>query len=573
MFFFDINELKEISLFFKTIFIMRFSYSDRKKKHEETVNTNYDLLVIGGGITGAGIALDAATRGIKTILIEMQDFAAGTSSRSTKLVHGGLRYLEHLELGLVREVGHEREVVHRNAAHIVIPEKMVLPIIEDGNLGEFTTSLALYVYDFLAGVKKSEQKKMLTREETVELIPVIDSPLLKSGALYYEYKTDDSRLTIEVIKKAVEFGARCLNYVKAESFIYDDNGKIKGVNAVEVLTGKTFSVFAKNIVNATGPWVDGLRKKDKSLKGKRIHHTKGVHIVFDRKRFPVNYAVYFDTGDKRMVFAIPRQDIVYVGTTDTDYYGDLKNPDVTEKDVQYLLDAVNRIAPSLKLKKEDVKSVWSGLRPLIHEEGKDPSELSRKDEIFFSDSGLISIAGGKLTGYRIMSKDIVKIVSKRLSETDGREFVKCQTKNLRLSGGEFPFYPDTAGLIDYADRKYDEVKHTGISVNEFKRLFYRYGMNIDKISEKAFDYYIETRDTKKSWLKAELYYSVNYESVATLSDFFIRRTGMIFFYIDEIYDLMNDAAEIISEFMNWDEKTKNRNIEDLKKELKKATVF
>jgi glycerol-3-phosphate dehydrogenase len=551
---------------------MRFSNIDRKEKVELIQSTEYDLLVIGGGITGAGIALDAVTRGMSVALIEMQDFAAGTSSRSTKLVHGGLRYLEHLELGLVREVGREREIVHNNAAHIVIPEKMILPIIEDGNLGEFTTSVALYVYDFLAGVKKTEQKKMLSKKETVKIIPLIDSPILKAGALYYEYKTDDSRLTIEVLKKAYENGAVCLNYIKGQSFLYE-NGNVTGVEANDVLSGKTLNIKAKNIVNATGPWVDKLREKDNSLKGKRIHHTKGIHIVFDKERLPLNHAIYFDTGDKRMVFAIPRQDIVYVGTTDTDYFKDLENPDVTKEDVQYLLNSINRIAPEINLELKDVKSAWSGLRPLIHEEGKDPSELSRKDEIFHSKSGLISIAGGKLTGYRIMAKNVVKIIAKRLSVNEQREFLKCQTKNMRLSGGEFPFYPDMSNLIEFADRKYDEVKQTGISIIHFKRLFYRYGMNIDKVSEKAFDFYTETRNTELSWLKAELYYTVNYESIATLSDFFIRRTGMIFFYIDEIEKVLTDAADILAEFLRWNEEQKLRNISDLKRELKRSTVF
>ena len=549
-----------------------FSFLYRKENTARLSSEKFDLLIIGGGITGAGIALDAVTRGMKVALIEMQDFAAGTSSRSTKLVHGGLRYLEHLELGLVREVGREREIVHNNAAHIVIPEKMILPIIEDGNLGEFTTSIALYVYDFLAGVKKSEQKKMLSKEETVKIIPLFDSPVLKSGALYYEYKTDDSRLTIEVLKKAVEHGALALNYMKADSFIYEKE-KVIGVNARDLLNNDSVKIFAKNIVNATGPWVDKLREKDNSLKGKRIHHTKGIHIVFDKKRFPLNHAVYFDTGDKRMVFAIPRQDIVYVGTTDTDYFDNLENPEITQEDVEYLLKSVNRIAPSVNLTKEDVKSAWAGLRPLIHEEGKDPSELSRKDEMFFSKSGLISIAGGKLTGYRIMAKNVVKIVAKRLKEAENREFPKCQTKNLRLSGGEFPFYPNMSNLINYADQKYDEIKQTGISINDFKRLFYRYGMNIDKVSEKAFDFYSETRDTKFSWLKAELHYCAENESIATLSDFFIRRTGMIFFYIDEIYDSIDTAADILSEFFNWDTETKQKNINELKEELKRAKSF
>jgi len=551
---------------------MEFSSAKRLQRINSIGSKNFDLLVIGGGITGAGIALDAASRGMTVALIEMQDFAAGTSSRSTKLVHGGLRYLEHLELGLVREVGREREIVHTNAAHIVLPEKMILPIIEDGSLGEFTTSLALYVYDFLAGVKKDEHRRMLSRKETIEKVPLIESDLLKSGALYYEYKTDDSRLTIEVLKKAKEYGAELINYAKANSFIYHEN-KVSGVNITDEITKKEYKVNAKYVVNATGPWVDILRKEDRSLKGKRIRHTKGIHIVLKKERFPLNHAIYFDTGDKRMVFAIPRTDIVYIGTTDTDYNENLESPAITKSDVEYLLASVNRIAPGAKLSLPDVKSAWAGLRPLIHEEGKAPSELSRKDEIFHSDTGLISIAGGKLTGYRIMAKNVVKIVTKRLEKSEERQFAKCQTKNMRLSGGDFPFYPETSKLIEFADMKYDEAKQTGISVIEFKKLFWRYGTNIDLIINKAFDVYNVSKDSHKAWLHSEIWYCVNYESTETLCDFFIRRTGMIFFEIDKISELLEETTSFMGELLKWDVEMENKNISELKAELKKATIF
>ncbi len=551
---------------------MRFSSKNRAKHLQKLSEKELDILIIGGGITGAGIALDASSRGLSTGLLEMQDFASGTSSRSTKLVHGGLRYLEHLELGLVREVGRERETVHTNAAHIVLPEKMILPIIEDGNLGEFTTSVALYVYDYLAGVKKEENRIMLNREEVLKKVPLLDSELLKSGALYYEYKTDDSRLTIEVLKKAVEFGAIPFNYAQVTSFIYKKK-KVCGVNFIDVKTGKEYKVYAKHIVNATGPWVDKLREEDKSLKGKRIHHTKGIHIVIEKEKFELNHAIYFDTGDKRMVFAIPRQDIVYIGTTDTNYSGNLENPSVTKEDVEYLLKNVNRIAPTANLKFEDVQSAWSGLRPLIHEEGKDPSELSRKDEIFNSKSGLISIAGGKLTGYRVMARGVAKVVAKKLEESEGKKYIGCQTKNMRLSGGEFPFYPEAHKLTEFADMKYDEAKQTGISIKDFKILFYRYGMNIDFVTNKAYDYYNEYKDVKKAWLKAEIWYCINYESTTTLSDFFIRRTGMIFFFIKDIYPILNIAADFMAELIGWDEETKQKCIEEFNKDLKRATVF
>jgi glycerol-3-phosphate dehydrogenase len=550
-----------------------FSFGTRSEILRNASQTHYDLLIIGGGITGAGISLDASLRGLKTILVEMQDFAAGTSSRSTKLVHGGLRYLEQMELGLVKEVGREREIVHTNAAHIVIPEKMILPIIEGGSLGKITTSVALTIYDYLAGVKKEEHRRMLSKEETLEKVPLIDEKLLKGGALYYEYKTDDSRLTIEVLKKAHEYGAQAVNYTKVDSFIYNENRQVVGVEVTDIINGHKIKIYADTIVNATGPWVDDLRQFDNSLKGKRIHHTKGVHIVINKKRFPLNHALYFDTGDNRMIFAIPRTDIVYIGTTDTYYKGNFESPDITKKDVQYLLDWVNRLMPSLELIVSDVTSAWAGLRPLIHEDGKSPSELSRKDEIFLSESGLISIAGGKLTGYRTMAKKVLKIVTRRITTATGREFPKCQTRKMRLSGGEFPFYPETAKLIEYADQKYDEAKQTGITSEHFKRLFYRYGMNIDLITEKAFEFYNITKKSENAWLKAEIWYAVDYEMITSIEDFFIRRTGMFFFNVDEIIEKLDEAAHCVQEFVSLNDTQINIQKENMKNQISHLSDF
>jgi glycerol-3-phosphate dehydrogenase len=551
---------------------MKFSAKERKNILKEISSKEFDLLVIGGGITGAGIALDAASRGLNVALVEKNDFASGTSSRSTKLVHGGLRYLEHLELGLVKEVGREREIVHKNASHIVLPEKMILPIVENGSLGDFTTSLALYVYDFLAGVKKEEHRKMLTREETIEKEPLIDSPQLKSGALYYEYKTDDSRLTIEVLKKASEYGSLAINYVEVTDFIYENNF-VKGVKVLDKINYETYSFKAKYIVNATGAWVDKMREKDNSLKGKRLHHTKGIHIVIPKSKFKLKHAIYFDVGDNRMIFAIPRFNVVYIGTTDTSYSGNLDNPDITREDVQYLLNATNKIAPTAKLTIDDVEVAWSGLRPLIHEDGKDPSELSRKDEIFYSDSGLISIAGGKLTGYRMMSKKVVDLIRTRFKQDYNRSIGKCITKDIRLSGGEFKFDYSLRKLVEYADKKFDEAKQTGISKENFKHLFYRYGNNIDILTEKAFYLYNQTKNSKSSWLNAEIIYCIENEMTTNLSDFFIRRTGMIFFYVNEIQPIFNLVADEMADILNWTELEKNKNIADFQLELKNAISF
>ncbi len=548
---------------------IKFSAKERKKTLNEVKYTKFDLIIVGGGITGAGIALDAASRGLSVVLFEKNDFASGTSSRSTKLVHGGLRYLEHLELGIVKEVGREREVVHKNASHIVLPEKMLLPIIKDGNLGEFTTSIALYVYDFLAGVKKEEHRRMLSRKETLKKEPLIDSELLKSGAVYYEYKTDDARLTIEVMKKAVQLGAKAINYTNVENFIYNKNKKVTGVQINDTIGNENYTISGKYIVNATGVWVDKMRKKDNSLTGKRLHITKGVHIVIPKKRFNLNHALYFDVGDKRMVFAIPRFNIVYIGTTDTNYVNNYNNPTVTKHDAQYLLDAINRLAPTANLKLADIESAWAGLRPLIHEDGKKPSELSRKDEIFYSDSGLLSIAGGKLTGYRLMSKKVIDIIAKKLDNEYNKKIGDCITKNIKLSGGDFEFDYSLRALVEFADKKYDEAKHANISMKDFKQLFYKYGTNIDRITNYAFDFYNEIRDWKKAWIKAEVYYTVNYEMVTNISDFFIRRTGMLHFNIKKIEILKQIVATELQELLNLSDKQIDIQLTELTREIEK----
>ena len=527
------------------------------------------MVVIGGGITGSGIALDAASRGLNVLVLEKKDFAFGTSSRSTKLVHGGLRYLKNLEFDLVHEVGRERAIVHHNAMHIVQPAKMLLPIIKGGTLGRLTTAIALTMYDYLAGVKKEERKKILSRQETIQLEPLLESEKLKAGALYFEYKTDDSRLTIEVMKKAIEYGAHAINYAMVTDFIYE-NGHVIGVKVKDTTDDSEFEVFGHYIVNATGIWIDELRKKDNSLFGKRLHITKGIHIVVPHELLPINHSLYFDVGDGRMVFAIPRYDKVYIGTTDTDYKGDLDNPDITRQDVDYLVNAVKFIFPGVDLSYDDVISAWSGLRPLIHQDGKSPSELSRRDEIFVSESGLISIAGGKLTGYRVMAKKVVDLVRRLMIKERGVDIGKCKTQNIKASGGEFDFEYNPQWLMDYADSKYDEAKQTGISIQQFKTLFYRYGTNIDLVTEKAYNYYNQTRDTDTAWLFAQLAYAIENEMTWTVSDFFMRRTNLIYFWPDTIPHVLNKAANFMASELGWSEDQKDKYIEEMQKELDKT---
>lgn len=494
---------------------------NRAKLLEQLTKNKLDLLVIGGGITGAGIALDAQTRGIQTGLIEMQDFAAGTSSRSTKLVHGGLRYLKQLEFRLVAEVGRERAIVCENAPHVTQPERMLLPLIEGGTYGRLATSIALYVYDRLASVKREERRKMLDREQTLRLEPLLRKDRLKGSGYYVEYKTDDARLTLEIVKEAAHRGAWPLNYVRADGFLYEE-GQVVGVTACDLLSGTTHEIRAKKVVNATGPWVDELREKDGSLQGKRLYHTKGVHIVFDQKRFPLSQAVYFDTPDGRMAFAIPRAGKTYVGTTDTPYSGDLARPVMTGEDRDYLLAAVDFMFPSLDIQADDIETSWAGIRPLLYEEGKAASEISRKDEVFHSASGLLTIAGGKLTGYRKMAEKVVDIVAKELGIA-----LPCTTDKMVLSGGHVG---GVAGFPAFVGQKTAEGMELGLTREEAKRLVCRYGSNVDRI----FAIIGAGRDTHglPPEVFGSLVYALEEEMAQTPLDFFLRRTSSVLFDIE-----------------------------------------
>ncbi|MFD1674898.1 glycerol-3-phosphate dehydrogenase/oxidase [Alicyclobacillus fodiniaquatilis] len=549
----------------------RFSSRDRSRHKSALAEaTDLDLLIIGGGITGAGILLDAVSRGLRAALVEMQDFAAGTSSRSTKLVHGGLRYLKQFEISLVREVGQERAVVYENAPHVTRPQWMLLPVIEGGTFGKFSTSIGLAVYDYLAKVKRTERRKMLSLRQTLEMEPLLRSDGLKGAGYYVEYRTDDARLTMEVIKKAVELGGCALNYVKAERLLYDDAGRIEGAEMQDMLSADTFVVRAKRVVNATGPWVDVLREQDGSKKGKVIHLTKGVHIVVDAERFPMRQSVYFDTPDGRMVFAIPRDGKTYIGTTDTNYTAGILHPRMTEADLHYLLDAVNFMFPTVKLTERDVESSWAGVRPLIHEEGKSPSEISRKDEIFHSHTGLITIAGGKLTGYRKMAERVVDVVVKELTDAYGMSFKVCQTRNLALSGGAY------GGSDQFEATCQSHVQmgiELGLTPERSTQLATRYGTNVVNIYTRLRDDALPAFSSALPRdVEAELMYCVEEEACILPEDFFIRRTGAMFFDVGFVRQHQYEIVRVLQQLFAWDNDTAVKYTGELENRLQEATV-
>ena len=547
-----------------------FNSAHRAQTLQQLQSETFDLIVIGGGITGAGIALDAGSRGLKVALVEMRDFASGTSSKSTKLIHGGLRYLKQFEIGLVRETGRERAIVHKLAPHLVVAEKMLLPLFKDGTYGKIGTSVGLAVYDFLADVEGKDKRKMLSREETLDREPLLREDGLTGGGYYAEYRTDDSRLTIENLKKAAEFGAVSMNYLKAVGFLRDENDRVNGIRVEDKLAGGTLEIRGHYTVAAAGPWVDDLRKVNQSFDqgNKRLFLSKGVHIVVPRERLPIQQSVYFDVPDGRMMFAIPRNRVTYIGTTDTPYQGDLEKIPIHLEDVTYILDGANAMFPAAKLTVDDVESSWAGLRPLIFEEGKSASEMSRKDEIFEATNGLIAIAGGKLTGYRKMADRIVDLVGDRVKKDTQRRIGEDRTRTIALTPTPFRDARDVDGYrIEVAER----VGELGLPEAYINYLVHNYGKQCDAILEHAAT--LPTADPEIRIARAELRHCLDHELTFTALDFYNRRTGRLYFFIETIEPTLDAILSDLGAAHDWDAERTERERASVFAEIERLSHF
>lgn len=516
----------------------------RQDKINKSLENSYDLIIIGGGITGCGTALDAAARGLSVLLLEKGDFASGTSSKSTKLIHGGLRYLKQFEFALIRETGRERALLHKLAPHLVVSEKMMLPITETGEYGKMFTSLGLGIYDYLAGVKGEDKKKIISVKKAKKKEPLLTTDGLNGAAVYSEYRTDDARLTMANAMTAERYGATCFSYMEVTD-ILEKKGKVNGVIVEDALTGLSYTYKGRQVVSATGPWVDKVLDIVDDNTEQKLQLTKGVHIVVAKDKLPVSQSIYFEVGDGRMIFAIPRAGVTYIGTTDTFYRKSLNHIEVTAEDADYLLQAVNRAFDTIDLTADDIISSWAGLRPLIYEEGKSPSELSRKDEIFISDNGLISIAGGKLTGYRKMAERMVDLVIKRDKKLERKE---SSTENIYLH--ESPL-ADAAAVVTYRKAVRKIIKDTTKSKVKASMLVHMYGLRADHILENYNDSTETDRDLALTL--AELDYCIEYEYVYRPSDFVIRRSGMLYFDPLRLEKYYRDIAQRMSEKLNWDQ--------------------
>lgn len=525
------------------------SFSIKNRTHHIAKMSAFplDVLVIGGGIVGAGIALDASVRGMKTGLVEMNDFASGTSSRSTKL--------------LEKEFGEERAILHKNAAHLIIPEKALLPVYKKGALGNWIGSFGLKWNDRISEVEDEEGHEVHRKKKTLELEPLLKEENLVGSGMYYDYRTDDARLTIEVLKTAHSHGASIVNYAKATELIYED-GKVVGAKVEDRLNGGTYSIRAKKVINAAGPWVDEVRKLDGSLDGKKLQLTKGVHLVFERSKLPVKQAVYMDAPDGRMICVVPRADKTYVGTTDTNYTGDISSPRATVAERDYLLNAINETFNTVNLTPEDVESNWAGIRPVIDKDGK--------EEIFVSPSGLITIAGGKLTGYRLMAEKVVDLVADQLFEQHQMTFGDSTTDQVVLSGGThegFDSFEDMKRLMIF------QGIQMGFDDAFVDYLVNTYGSNAGIIFVIAAGMDNGELSLNERVLRAELVYCMEAEMTLNYLDFLTQRTSSLYFNLPRVKRTMSRLAYLMGSLLEWPAEKLAEHWEKVEKAVREAETF
>ncbi|MDF2456883.1 MAG: glycerol-3-phosphate dehydrogenase [Cytophagaceae bacterium] len=523
------------------------SIFSREQSFVKATEQEWDVIIIGGGATGCGAALDAVSRGLKTLLVEKADFASGTSGRSTKLIHGGLRYLKNMEFALVREVGLERAILQRNARHLVYRDPMFLPVYKGGELGWTTTALALWVYEWLAGVESSERRVMLSVKDTLAQLPLLQTKGLLGSAKYFEYRTDDARLTLALALSARHKGATLLNYAKVEEFIYEAQ-QLKGVVVKDEAGAASYRLRARCFVNAAGPWVDRISSLDKTtVHQPKLAGSRGIHIVLSSFDFPLKQAVYFDAPDGRMVFAIPREQMVYVGTTDVFYKGSLEDPEIPVKEMEYLLSCVRDKFQLKNITLSQIHSAWSGVRPLVMEQGKAEGKISRKDELYTSKSGLITITGGKLTGYRKMAQRAMDAVCKQLQYNGS-----SRTIQLPLWGGNFP--SDEAFGYFVSIKIVEVMEALNILSYEAELLVRRYGDHTDAFLAyipKA-NYYAQKYQASLS-LTLQIVYAIAVEQALKPEDVYIRRTTDFYFRTVDLKQNYKKLIAIMADCLSQDE--------------------
>jgi glycerol-3-phosphate dehydrogenase len=552
------------------LFDQEWNYKKRQIIIKRLQKTHYDLIVIGAGITGAGVAREGSMRGLKVAVVDKQDFAAGTSSRSSKLAHGGIRYLGLGEMDIVRESTTERNWMRSHIPHLVRPIPFLFVALEGGKYKKRDIVSACKIYDFLGEDKSDFQNykkhKWYPPEKIHEMEPEFIREGNNGGAVYYDNNIGDARLTIETLKEAIIRGADIINYCKVSGYI-KDNSEIQGVKCTDLEKGSDFNIKGTLVVNATGIWTDELLENyPEDISKPLIRPTKGVHLQFKREHVKNNMATIIRSiSDDRVFFVLPRnENFTIIGTTDTDYKNDLENPFCNKDDADYLLNSVKHYFPNAELDYDNILSTYAGIRPLVMQKGKSESQISRKHIIFFSNDGLLTITGGKLTGFRSMAEDLFKkIEEKEIFPNIGRENNFSKQKY----------------LISLDKEKWHEhLKNSGINLekNVADHIYQQYGKGALKILEiiKDNESLKEKIINDNYFIKAEIIYCLRYELTQHLSDLFCRRTEMsLWISHKNAKEAATTVVNIMATEYSWDEDKKKHEISAYIDYVKKTVSF
>jgi len=539
----------------------------------EKIPEEVDVIVVGGGITGAGIARDAARRGLQVALFEQNDIAYGTSSRSSKLIHGGLRYLESYEFSLVFESVSERRVVLDLAPHLVNPLAFLFPVYQGSRKSLRMIDAGMWLYDGLALFRSPKRHRTLKPSEVAKEEPMLRQEGLQGAPVYYDCSTDDARLTLETIIDATQNGAVVVNWARVDALTKDDQGRVSGVVVKNARDGGLREVKAHTVINATGPWTDEVLAMSGPRAGKLLRPTKGIHIVVDREKLPVEHAVVlFHPTDDRVLFALPWGERTYVGTTDTDYEGSPGEEAATLEDVDYLIAASNHYFQANQIAREDVISTWAGLRPLIAPEPEvgeiSESQVSREHQILIGEDGLITIAGGKLTTYRKMAKECVDIAVNLL------KLMGKLPEDIH-SGQTFKFpLPGAVGWPE--DDDHDKVAadlvaacDCGLPAEVSRHLVDTYGMRALELAKlcAADPSLMEPIVPGRVEIMAQVDFGVREELAASVSDIMIRRTQIFFRDFKQGLGSLDKVALRLAHLIGWSDEEKQKSIDAYEAEV------
>ena len=528
--------------------LWEFSARTREENLERMSRETFDIAVIGGGATGAGIARDAAMRGLSVCLAERGDFATGTSSRSSRLLHGGLRYLETYDFKLVHEACLERRKLGQLAPHLSVPIPFLFPVYEDSSTGWLLLKAGMLTYDLMAMFRNYRNHRSYRAQGLAGIEPELNRVGLKGGFVYYDARTDDGRLTLATILSAANHGAVLANYA-AVTALPCSGGKIHGIVVRDVLGGREVEVRAQQVIDAAGPWSDDIRSMDPTAQQRVLRPTKGVHFVARREDLPVRHAVVM-TDQGRVMFVIPWGAFVYVGTTDTDISAPFDEPFATAEDIDYLLSVVAKSFPHRRLTESDIISTWAGIRPLVDpQQAVAAGKVSREHRLYESPAGLISICGGKLTTYRLMAAQTVSRALRYITSA-----AAAHAPRSTPTGGEPLIGGEMGDPLTGLPREFEEPALIPCITRDIRaHLYQQYGSRGLAVAAMAAEQpeYCGAMIPGLPFIHIEILHAVRHEMAVRLADVLIRRLPVLYQAPDQGLALAPRAAEIMARELSW----------------------